>query len=144
MLSVRCLAVSLSSVSVCDVGVLWPNGGMDQDETWQGGTQHCEICTAPHPNSGPCLLWPYGWLDQVATCYEGRPRPRRHCVRWGPSSPRQRGTAPNFRPMSIVAKRSPISATAEHLYIHSIMHTLVQRSICVTNLKSLASSVPKR
>jgi len=28
----------------------------------------------------------------------------------------QRGTAPNFPPMSIVAKRSPISATAEHLF----------------------------
>ena len=27
----------------------------------------------------------------------------------------QRGTAPNFQPMSIVAKRSPISATVEHL-----------------------------
>jgi len=25
----------------------------------------------------------------------------------------KRGTAPNFRPMSLVAKRSPISATAE-------------------------------
>jgi len=23
--------------SVCDVGVLWPNGWMDQDETWHGG-----------------------------------------------------------------------------------------------------------
>jgi len=30
--------------------------------------------------------------------------------------PSQRGIASNFRPMSIVAKRSPISATAEHLY----------------------------
>jgi len=31
----------------------------------------------------------------------------------------KRVTTPNFRPMSIVAKRSPISATAEHLfYIH--------------------------
>ena len=27
----------------------------------------------------------------------------------------KRGTAPNFWPMSVVAKRSPISATAEHL-----------------------------
>ena len=27
----------------------------------------------------------------------------------------KRGTAPNFRPMSIVAKRSPNSATAEHV-----------------------------
>jgi len=24
--------------SVCDVGVLWPNGWMDQDETWHAGT----------------------------------------------------------------------------------------------------------
>ena len=38
-----------------------------------------------------------------------------HIVTWGSSSPK-RGTAPpDFRPMCIVAKRSPISATAEHL-----------------------------
>jgi len=30
-----------------------------------------------------------------------------------PPPKKNRGTAPNFRPMSIVAKRSPISATAE-------------------------------
>jgi len=30
MLSDRCLSVS-------DVGVLWPNGWMDQDETWHAG-----------------------------------------------------------------------------------------------------------
>jgi len=29
--------------------------------------------------------------------------------------PKKGGRAPNFRPVSIVAKRSPISATAEHL-----------------------------
>ena len=123
-------AVCLSVLSVCNVGVLWPNGWMDQDETWHGG----------------------------------RPRPRPHCVRWGPSSPPQRGhsppifgtsvphvccgqtagwinmplgtevvdlcpgdivrwahpqkggtVSPTFRPMSMVAKRSPISATAELL-----------------------------
>jgi len=27
----------LSVLSVCDVGVLWPNGWIDQDETWHGG-----------------------------------------------------------------------------------------------------------
>jgi len=40
------------------------------------------------------------------------------CVRWGPSSPlpEKRGhSSPNFLPMSIVAERSPISATAELL-----------------------------
>jgi len=39
-----------------------------------------------------------------------------HCGTWGPSSPPKWGTASDFRPMSIVAKRSPISATAEHLW----------------------------
>jgi len=82
MLPYHCLSVCLS---VCNVGVLWPNGCMDQDATW----------------------------------YRGRPRPRRHCVRWGPSSPTERGTTapPTFRPMSTVAKWSPISATAELLFI---------------------------
>jgi len=65
---------------------------------------------------GPCLLWPNGWMDQDATWYDSRPRPMPHCVTWGASSPSKKGTAPNFGPMSIVAKRSPISATAEHLY----------------------------
>jgi len=31
-----CLSVFLSVLSVCDVYVLWPNGWMDQDETWRG------------------------------------------------------------------------------------------------------------
>ena len=32
------------------------------------------------------VLWPNGWMDQDATWYGGRPRPRSHCVRWLPSS----------------------------------------------------------
>jgi len=36
---------------------------------------------------GPCLLWPNGWMDQDATWYGGRHRPRRHYVRGGPSFP---------------------------------------------------------
>jgi len=67
MLSVRCLSVCLS---VCNVGVLWPNIWMDQDETW----------------------------------HAGRPRPWPHCVRWGPRSLSPKGTAPNFRLVSVVAK----------------------------------------
>jgi len=49
--------------------------------------------TAP-PIFGSCLLWPNGWLDQDATWYGGRPRPRRHCVRWGPISTPQKGAEP--------------------------------------------------
>ena len=44
---------------------------------------------------GPRLLWPNGCMDQDATWYEGRRGPSRHCIRWGPSSPK-RGTAPHL------------------------------------------------
>jgi len=50
---------------------------------------------AQPPIFGPCLLWPNGWMDQDATRYRGRPRPRRHCIRWGPSSP-PKGHGPQF------------------------------------------------
>ena len=52
----------------------------------------------PHTIFGPCLLWPNGWMDQDATWYGGKPRPRRRCVRWGRSSPPLEGacTAPVF------------------------------------------------
>ena len=73
----------------------------------------------PRPIFGPCLLWPNGWMDQDATWYGGRPRPRPHGVRWGSSFPlprkRHSSPSPYFRPMSVVAKQSPISASAEQL-----------------------------
>ena len=43
-----------------------------------------------HPIFGPCLLWPNGWIDQDATWYGGKPRPRRRCVRWGSQLPPKR------------------------------------------------------
>ena len=46
----------------------------------------------PSPIFGPFLLWPNGCMHQDATWYGGRPRPRRLCVRWGPSYPRKKGT----------------------------------------------------
>ena len=57
-----------------------------------------------------------GCIDQDATWYGGRPRPRRHCFIWGSSSPKKAAQRPpTFRPLSVVAKRSPISPTAELL-----------------------------
>jgi len=82
---------------------------MDQDATWYGGrvglgpgdieldgTQLPSPRKGAHqwpvpPLFGPCLLWPNGWMDQDSTWYGGRPRPRRHCVRWRPSSPTEKG-----------------------------------------------------
>jgi len=48
-------------------------------------------------------LWPNGWMDQDETWHGCRYRPR---VRWGPSYPLRKkvGTAPNFQPITVVAK----------------------------------------
>ena len=75
----------LSVLSVCpvyDVGVLWPNGWMDQDATWYEGMA----------------------LVQATLCYMGIQLPLK-------------GHSPPFwTHMSVVAKRSSISATAHHLF----------------------------
>jgi len=34
----------------------------------------------PDPIFGPCLLRPNGWMDEDATWYGSRPRPRPHCI----------------------------------------------------------------
>ena len=55
-----CLSVCLSCPvpSVCNVGVLWPNGWMDQDETWYAGRPrpwpHCvrREPSSPFPKKG--------------------------------------------------------------------------------------------
>ena len=36
------------------------------------------------------------WTDQDETCHAGRPRPRPHCVGWGPRSPSKRGHSLQF------------------------------------------------
>jgi len=165
MISDSCPVLSCPvCLSVCDVGVLWPNGWMDQHETCHAGRpppSHIVLHGDPAPTKkghspqfsahvrcgqtagwiemplgmevglspgnffldgdpappkrghspqifGPCLSWPNRWIDQDATWYEGRPWPRRLCVRWGPISPHQKGghsPPPNFWPMSIVTKR---------------------------------------
>jgi len=43
---------------------------------------------------GPCLLWPNGCMDQDVAWYEGRPQPRRLCVRWRPSPFPTKGVEP--------------------------------------------------
>jgi len=48
-----------------------------------------------------------------------------------PAPPFPRGRAPSFRPMSTVAKRSPISATAEHLFYFGVRSTATSVSVGV-------------
>jgi len=90
-------------LSVCDVGLLWPNSWTDQGETWHAGRprprSHCVRWGpkngAEPPIIGPCLLRPNGRMDQDASWHWSRSRPRPHCARWGPSSPSpKRGAQP--------------------------------------------------
>ena len=90
---------------VCNVGVLWPNGWTDQDETWHAGSPrpwpHCVRWDRPSspspkgaqpPDFQPILVgakWLHG--SRCHLVYGGRPRPRRLCVRWGPRSPFPKG-----------------------------------------------------
>jgi len=132
MLSDRCLSVP----SVCNVGVLWPNGWMNQDETWQAGRPwpwlHCArwgLSSPPlkgqspqfsaHIYCGQTAGWikmPLGIMEVAWRSPSSTVWPTPHTVLDGdPALPLKRGHSPHFRPMSIVVKRSPISATAEHL-----------------------------
>ena len=83
----------------------------------------------PPLNFGPCLLWPNGWMDEDAAWYGGRPRPRPHCTRRGPSS-LERGTAapPPLIGLCLLLPRSPISGTAELLLNYVLQHRKVKAS----------------
>ena len=88
---------------VCDVGVSWPNGWTDQDETWHAGRPrpwpHCVRWgpRAQPPIFGPDLLRPNGFMDQDVTWYGARHRPRRLVLDGDPAPPPQKGgRAPNF------------------------------------------------
>ena len=108
-------------LSVCNVGVLWPSGWVDQDETLHACTPrpwpHCARWRlssppqkgggAPSPIFRPFLLWTSGWMHQDATWYGGRPRLSDIVLDGDPAPSPKKGQIPliNFRPMSIVAKR---------------------------------------
>jgi len=78
---------------------------------------------AQPPPFGPFLLWPYGWMDQDATWYQGRRRPGQHCVKCGSSStPRVTAPSPSFRPMSVVAKRMPLGTKVGLDPGHIVLH----------------------
>jgi len=69
---------------------------------------------------GPCLLWPNGWMDQDTTWYGGTACPGDIVLDGdvAPDPPKGGTAAPStFRPISIAAKRSPISGTAELLLL---------------------------
>jgi len=48
------------------------------------------------PIFSPYLLWPNVWMDEDATWYGGKPRPRRHCAKCRPSFPHRWHSSPHF------------------------------------------------
>ena len=91
--------VVLSVCAVCNVGVLWPNGWMDQYETWHAGRPRpWPYCvrwgrSSPPPKGGEAPnIRPISvvakWLHGSRSHLLGRSASaKRHCIRWGPSSP---------------------------------------------------------
>jgi len=68
-----CYRIMLSVLSVCIVGVLWPNGWMDQDETWHGGRPrprpHCVRWEPSCPQKGHSSQFSaHVYCDQTAGC----------------------------------------------------------------------------
>jgi len=89
--------------------LLWSKGWIDQNAIWYEGRSrpgHIVLNWDPVPQKrgsqqppffGRCYCGKNGLMDQGETWHGGRPQHRRHCVRWGPSSPHpQRGTASQF------------------------------------------------
>jgi len=82
----RCIKMPLGM----DVGLSPGDFVLDEDPVFPSQQRG----PSPLPIFGPFLLCPNGWMHQDATRYEGRPQPRRVCVRWGPSPPPQKGAEP--------------------------------------------------
>jgi len=110
MQSDRCL-------SVCDVGVLWPNGWMNQDKTWHGGRPRpqpqCFRCgpSSPSPKGAlpqflvhVCCGQTAGWI-KMPLGTEVDLSPGDIVLDGDPSRPHKGGhSTPSFGPR-IVAKR---------------------------------------
>ena len=83
------------------------------------------------PNFRPMSIVAKRLEGSRSTWYGGRPRPRRHYVRWGLSSSHGKGhSRPHFLAHFALA-RSPISATGELLYDESNVYN-VECSCSVT------------
>ena len=84
-----CIRIPLGTEVGLSLGVIVLDGNHQQPPSPKGEQV---------PIFGHCPLWPNGWMDQDATWYGGKPRPRRRYVRRGRSSPRKGAQPPVFGP----------------------------------------------
>jgi len=149
MLSDRCLSCPILSCPVCLSvwlqRLLWPNGCMDQDETWHGGRPRprpqCVTRGPSSPKKGAqprpqfpahvCCGQTAGWIKMplgTEVCLG----PGDTVLDGDPSPPAERGTAaPLFSAYVYCAKRSPISATAVHLLFRSVRCIATSVTTCL-------------
>jgi len=110
MLSVPLSVCPVLSCPVCDIGVLWPNSWMDQDETWQGGRPrpwpHCVRWEPSSPTANGnspqllahvCCGQMAGWI-KMPLCIEVGLNPGDFVLNENPAPLPKKG------PMSVVAK----------------------------------------
>jgi len=67
-------------------------------------------------------------MDEDATWYGGKPRPRPHCIRRGPQTPSSPRKGHSSRPLfgpCLLWPRSPISTTAELLFLSGVAISVV-------------------
>jgi len=84
-------------------------------------SDRCPVCLSVLSVTLMCCGQKVGRIKMKLGVQVGRPRPRPQCVRWGPSFPSKGAQPLSFWPVSIVAKRSPISAAAEFL-LFEVLH----------------------
>jgi len=117
--------------------------------------------TPTHPIFCSCLLWPNGpgdvvldgvaappkrgtapqfsvhvycgWMDEDTTWYGSRTRPRPHCIRRGPSSPRKGHSTPSLFSPCLLWPRPLISATAKLM-----CHFWATFAICYRTVRCLS------
>jgi len=103
--------------------LLWPNGWMDQDATWHEGRHHPRrLCVTwgpkppSHKGGGVPQFSAHFYCGQTAGCIkmplgtEVGPSPGDFVLDEDPAPfPNKGGGAPNFRPISVVAKRRDAS-----------------------------------
>jgi len=128
----------LSVCPICDVDVslLWPNGWMDQYETWHAGRPrlwpHCITLGPSSPSPKATELPQFSahiCCDQMARWIK---MPLGREVSFGPSDivldrdpalcPQKGAEPPNCRPMSIVAKRLDASIWHRHAGGHGFIY----------------------
>jgi len=93
--------------------------------------------TAPlHISAHFCCAQTAEWIKMPLGTKVGL-GPGRIVLHGDPAPPPKRGTAPNFRPMSIVARRSLISTTAERLLHSSRQKVTILYNSLPASLRSL-------